>query len=120
MPATTDQEAPLQDCAERIRASEDRGATPGHAICPCLGKQCAISGHAGLQPLTEGQHRPKAGKKKKTCEAGLFFSGFCFACRQDLDLSGRSCRHLQARYLGAISRARTTRERDEIGNGGAL
>ena len=23
--------------------------------------------------LTEGQHRPKAGKKKKTCEAGLFF-----------------------------------------------
>ena len=25
--------------------------------------------------LTEGQHRPKAGKKKKTREAGLFFSG---------------------------------------------
>ena len=23
--------------------------------------------------LTEGQHRPKAGKKKKTREAGLFF-----------------------------------------------
>ena len=23
--------------------------------------------------LTKGQHRPKAGKKKKTCEAGLFF-----------------------------------------------
>ena len=23
--------------------------------------------------LTEGQHRPKAGKKKKTHEAGLFF-----------------------------------------------
>ena len=28
--------------------------------------------HAGWA-LTEGQHRPKAGKKKKTREAGLFF-----------------------------------------------
>ena len=28
--------------------------------------------------LTEGQHRPKAGKKKKTREAGLFFSGSRF------------------------------------------
>ena len=27
------------------------------------------------QSLTKGQHRPKAGKKKKTCKAGLFF---CF------------------------------------------
>ena len=44
----------------------------GHAL---LCKHCAISGPAGLQPLTEGQHRPKAGKKKKTREAGLFFSG---------------------------------------------
>ena len=26
--------------------------------------------------LTEGQHRPKAGKKKKTREAGLFFLVF--------------------------------------------
>ena len=26
-----------------------------------------------LWALTEGQHRPKAGKKKKTREAGLFF-----------------------------------------------
>jgi hypothetical protein len=31
--------------------------------------------HASLQPLTEGQHRPKASKKKKTRQAGLFFSG---------------------------------------------
>ena len=30
---------------------------------------CTFSGWA----LTEGQHRPKAGKKKKTREAGLFF-----------------------------------------------
>ena len=28
--------------------------------------------------LTEGRHRPKAGKKKKTREAGLFFSGSRF------------------------------------------
>ena len=28
--------------------------------------------------LTEGQHQPKAGKKKKTREAGLFFSGSRF------------------------------------------
>ena len=28
--------------------------------------------------LTEGQNRPKAGKKKKTREAGLFFSGSRF------------------------------------------
>ena len=28
--------------------------------------------------LTEGQHRPKAGKKKKTREADLFFSGSRF------------------------------------------
>ena len=30
---------------------------------------CTFAGWA----LTEGQHRPKAGKKKKTREAGLFF-----------------------------------------------
>ena len=30
---------------------------------------CTLPGWA----LTEGQHRPKAGKKKKTREAGLFF-----------------------------------------------
>ena len=41
----------------------------GHAS---LCKQCAIL--AG-QSLTEGQHRPKAGKIKKTHEVGLFFSG---------------------------------------------
>ena len=29
--------------------------------------------------LTEGQHRPKAGKKKKTREAVFFFSGSHFA-----------------------------------------
>ena len=28
--------------------------------------------------LTKGQHQPKAGKKKKTREAGLFFSGSRF------------------------------------------
>ena len=29
--------------------------------------------HWALWALTEGQYRPKAGKKKKTREAGLFF-----------------------------------------------
>ena len=29
----------------------------------------------GNRSLTEGQHRPKASKKKKNREAGLFFSG---------------------------------------------
>ena len=38
--------------------------------------QFTLSDH-GLpgQSLTKGQHRPKVGKKKKTCKAGLFF---CF------------------------------------------
>jgi hypothetical protein len=42
----------------------------GHAS---LCERCAVSGHAGLQPLTKGQHQPNASKKKKTHEVGLFF-----------------------------------------------
>ena len=37
--------------------------------CTCKILRSTFAGWA----LTEGQHRPKAGKKKKTCEAGLFF-----------------------------------------------
>ena len=51
----------------------------GHAEKVLLGRWSAIA-MLELQRirlpgwvLTEGQHRPKAGKKKKTCEAGLFF-----------------------------------------------
>ena len=37
----------------------------------CVNNCCCVYGLLG--GLNEGQHRPKAGKKKKTREAGLFF-----------------------------------------------
>ena len=53
-----------------MRADQGARGSKTRLLCEHFG--CKINTFARLA-LTEGQHRPKAGKKKKTREAGLFF-----------------------------------------------